>query len=280
MATANDVLNKARGELGYSRWTDPQAGTKYGRWYAQKTGVAYYGQSGVPYCAMFVSWVFAQVGASCAGLPGPYCPSMLAAGRSAGRAVPVTSAQPGDVVYFDWGRDGVADHVGLVEANNGSYLTCIEGNTSPGTSGSQSNGGGVYRRTRAYSTVAGVVRPAYAAPSKPASAKLDVDGIFGKLSVHRFCEVMKTPLDNIISSQSAYWRSKFPALTSVEWKSNGFKGSQLIAATQRAMGLKDDGLAGIDWIRGIEKRLGTKHDDVFGADDARALQARLNEGRF
>lgn len=38
MATANDVLRIAAGELGYSRWTDPQPGTKYGRWYAQAHG--------------------------------------------------------------------------------------------------------------------------------------------------------------------------------------------------------------------------------------------------
>ena len=35
MATASEVLRIAAGEIGYSRWTDPQPGTKYGRWYAQ-----------------------------------------------------------------------------------------------------------------------------------------------------------------------------------------------------------------------------------------------------
>ena len=34
MATASEVLRIAAGEIGYSRWTDPQPGTKYGRWYA------------------------------------------------------------------------------------------------------------------------------------------------------------------------------------------------------------------------------------------------------
>ena len=61
MATASEVLRIAAGEIGYSRWTDPQPGTKYGRWYAQSHG-SYYGASGVPFCAMFVSWVMSRAG--------------------------------------------------------------------------------------------------------------------------------------------------------------------------------------------------------------------------
>lgn len=147
---ASSVLSVARREIGYSRWNDPQAGTKYGRWFAQKIGEPYYGESGVPYCAMFVSWVFDQAGATCAGLPGAYCPTMLSAASS--RVVAIRSAQPGDIVYFDWGNDRVPDHVGIVEQNNGSYITTIEGNTS---------GGIVARRTRSWGVVRAIVRPSY-----------------------------------------------------------------------------------------------------------------------
>ena len=34
MATSKECLSRASRELGYCRWDDPQAGTKYGRWYA------------------------------------------------------------------------------------------------------------------------------------------------------------------------------------------------------------------------------------------------------
>ena len=57
--SAADVIRIAAAEVGYSRWSDPEQGTKYGRWYAEKTGSGYYGTNGVPYCAMFVSWVMA-----------------------------------------------------------------------------------------------------------------------------------------------------------------------------------------------------------------------------
>lgn len=163
MATASDVLRIAAGEIGYTRWDDELNGTRYGRWYAEKTGNSYYGTNGVPYCAMFVSWVFAQAGQSMPGLPTASCSVIVANNRGTSRSKTVSQARPGDIVLFDWNPsagDG-ADHVGIVESNHGSYLTTIEGNTSSGTSGSQSNGGGVWRRTRAYSTVYAIYRPVY-----------------------------------------------------------------------------------------------------------------------
>lgn len=167
MATAQQALNVARGEIGYSRWDDPQAGTKYGRWYAAQTNSPYYGTSGVPYCAMFVSWVLAQVGMTPPGGIYAYCPYGIDGARKQGRLVSKTAAQPGDIVFFDWGGDGVSDHTGFIESYSGGVYTCIEGNTSPGTSGSQSNGGGVYRRTRYASQICAVARPAYS--STPSS---------------------------------------------------------------------------------------------------------------
>ena len=64
---------------------------------------------------------------------------------------------------FDWQGDGVADHIGIVEENHADegWMQTIEGNTSPGSGGSQSNGGGVYRRARNYNSIIGVARPYY-----------------------------------------------------------------------------------------------------------------------
>ena len=69
----------------------------------------------------------------------------------------------GDLVLFDWGGDGLADHIGIVEENHPDegYMTTIEGNTSSGSAGSQSNGGVVARRQRGYGSVRCVVRPDY-----------------------------------------------------------------------------------------------------------------------
>lgn len=156
MATASDVLRVAAGEIGYSRWSDPQTGSKYGRWYAAETGSPYFGASGVSYCAMFVSWVLAQVGVR---FLYAYCPYIVR--DFAARAVGKAEARPGDIVLFDWDGDGEADHVGFVELNRGSYYQTIEGNTSSGASGSQGNGGVVARRTRSVSLVCAVIHLDY-----------------------------------------------------------------------------------------------------------------------
>ena len=163
MATADQALSFAADEIGYSRWDDPKPGTKFGRWYADYTGEPYYGTSGVPYCAMFVSWVLWLACVDAEGLPGAYVPWILSANRDAARMVLNEDAAPGDLVMFDWNNDGVADHIGLVEVNHpeDGWMQTIEGNTSSGSSGSQSNGGGVYRRSRSYSSIIGVARPYY-----------------------------------------------------------------------------------------------------------------------
>lgn len=163
MSAAKNVLYCARQWIGYSRWDDPEPGTVFGRWYAKLVDDSYFGESGIPYCAMFVSYCLNWAGFEAAGLPGAYVPWILSANSDAGRLVANEDAQPGDLVMFDWRGDGVADHIGIVEENHPDegWMQTIEGNTSPGSGGSQSNGGGVYRRARNYSSIIGVARPYY-----------------------------------------------------------------------------------------------------------------------
>lgn len=280
------VLSVARREIGYSRWNDPQAGTKYGRWFAQKTGEPYYGESGVPYCAMFVSWVFDQAGAKCAGLPGAYCPTMLSAASS--RVVAVRSAQPGDIVYFDWGGDRVPDHVGIVEQNNGSYITTIEGNTSSGASGSQGNGGVVARRTRSWNVVRAIVRPSYGSSSSAnagnsSSGKIAVDGYWGKDTTLKAQEVAGTPRDGIVSSQDIGWKSRLPGCTaSWEFVSNP-QGSLLIIEIQKVCGVTPDGIFGKNSINAFIRRYGNGICDGELSCPSIAIkgfQRALNEGHL
>ena len=53
--TASKALAWAASQIGYSRWNDPLPGSVYGRWYAERHGA--YTASGVPFCAMFASWL-------------------------------------------------------------------------------------------------------------------------------------------------------------------------------------------------------------------------------
>lgn len=163
MSAVKNVLYCAQQWIGYSRWDDPEPGTVFGRWYAELVGDSYFGESGIPYCAMFVSYCLNWAGIEAAGLPGAYVPWILSANSDAGRLVANEDARPGDLVMFDWQGDGVADHIGIVEENHADegWMQTIEGNTSSGSGGSQSNGGGVYRRARNYSSIIGVARPYY-----------------------------------------------------------------------------------------------------------------------
>jgi peptidoglycan hydrolase-like protein with peptidoglycan-binding domain len=163
MTQAQDVLAVAASQIGTTEWPPESNHVKYSAWYADAVGD--HGFASGPWCAMFVSWVFGQVGASdlvAAQTPAgfAYCPSGLK--WFASRGATVSTPRAGDVVFFDWEADRVADHVGIVQCLNGDgTLTCIEGNTSAGSVGSQSNGGGVYRRVRPLRLVRGIGRPAY-----------------------------------------------------------------------------------------------------------------------
>lgn len=151
MPTANDLIKVAQAEVGYSRWTDPETGTKYGRWYeanVDKNPNNYdFGGNGVAYCAMFVSWCLNKAGVTCKGFPGAYCPSIHHK-----QHLTASQLRRGDIVLFDWNDDGTDDHVGIVLSNDGKNITTIEGNT---------NNGKVCNRTRAYNTICGGIRPNY-----------------------------------------------------------------------------------------------------------------------
>lgn len=125
----------------------------------------WYGFNGVPYCAMAVTWAYVLSGSKAfsKGSRYAYCPWIERDARAGDFGLQVVREPlPGDVVLFDWGRDSVSDHVGLFErwiaGAEGSEFHSIEANTSPDDRGSQSNGGGVYRRVRRIAQVECFVR--------------------------------------------------------------------------------------------------------------------------
>lgn len=79
------------------------------------------------------------------------------AGIWKGRIKPI----PGDIIVFDWQRDGMQDHIGIVERVEGAQITTIEGNYKDA----------VGRRTILYNDaqIAGYARPKYAAESSSTS---------------------------------------------------------------------------------------------------------------
>jgi len=168
MTAGVDIVNAAMKQVNfYGGTTDANP---YGDWY---------GIPNEPWCAMFVSWCFAQVNAShliAAQTPKgfSYCPAGLTWFQKNGQVVDKYSALPGDLVFFSWAGNGVADHVEIVQAASKDGITTIGGNTGPEhmTNASQYDGHGVYQRHRAYLYVLAIVRPEYDASSKPATSKV------------------------------------------------------------------------------------------------------------
>ena len=138
-----DVLNIACGQLGVTESLAGSNRTKYGKWM---------GLDGQPWCMSFVQWCFHQ-----AGTPLPHktgsCSALLNWYQKNRPECVVKGPQPGDIAIFTFG------HTGIVERALPGSVMCIEGNTSPGQSGSQDNGGGVYRRQRNLALVRAFIRP-------------------------------------------------------------------------------------------------------------------------
>ena len=149
MATARDVLNIARNDLGYKESPAGSNRTKYGEWY---------GLNGQPWCMMAIQFWLNQ-----AGVPVPLktasCGSFMRAAQTHGQWV-TGGYQPGDIVIMDFpGNKAKTDHCGIVVTALTDGVRTIEGNTGVGN---DSNGGEVMERTRPLSVIIGAYRPHYA----------------------------------------------------------------------------------------------------------------------
>jgi hypothetical protein len=142
--TRERALDGATGWLGYTENPAGSNHTTYGEWY---------GMDLQPWCAMFVTYCYeVEAGGSPSFVRGTryaYVPYIVADAAKATNGLTITQAPiPGDLVAYDWERDGTFDHVGLFESGTPSSFTAVEGNTS---TSSDSNGGEVMRRQRSSS---------------------------------------------------------------------------------------------------------------------------------
>jgi len=105
------------------------------------------------WCAAFVSVIADAAGAS--KLTGRECGvhRFTKLFKNSGIWLGIVKPKPGDIIVFDWQKNGWMDHIGYVESINGNQVTTIEGNTSRR----------VGRRTYAYNDwrINGYARPKY-----------------------------------------------------------------------------------------------------------------------
>lgn len=82
-----------------------------------------------PWCAIFVSAMWRKY------MSGwfPYecsCTKMISLLKEEGRFYRTKEPSPGDLIFYDWERDGAPDHVGYVEYTDNTFVYTIEGNRS------------------------------------------------------------------------------------------------------------------------------------------------------
>lgn len=93
------------------------------------------------------------------------CPTMYKQAAKKKMTVSWGNHKFGDIILFDFNKNGTADHIGIVIDKTGSTVRTIEGNTG---SGNNTNGGQVQIRSRAKSTTKCFVRPKYTKNITPA----------------------------------------------------------------------------------------------------------------
>lgn len=174
--SANDVLDIARGWLGYSEKNGKfkeildvyNAHKPLARGYKIKTSDEW--------CAAFVSACFIKAGATDLSGTEVSCSKFIEIFKKKGTWIEDGSQKPkvGDIILFNWDlfaqpNDGAPDHIGIVEQVYGSTIVCIEGN----------KGEKVDRRTMnvGWGYIRGFARPKYTSESssttKPPKKTID-----------------------------------------------------------------------------------------------------------
>lgn len=123
------IVTIAQNEIGASD------GQKYWSWY----GFTTYQE----WCACFVSWCGEQAGLIDSGAIPRFslCSDGVAWFQSQGKWQAAGSTPTaGSLVFFDWGGDGVSDHVAIVEKCENGIIYTIEGNTSTKINGESIRG--------------------------------------------------------------------------------------------------------------------------------------------
>ena len=135
MSTISNLTKIAKGEIGNN-------GSKYRKWFYNRTSDYY----GVNWCAVFISWLFYQVGELNKLVPksdGAGCFAREYDGKygkwlESEYSCSTTTPKAGDIVTFTWNGVGrvsgqdkyYSNHVGYVYAVDDTCIYTIEGNTN------------------------------------------------------------------------------------------------------------------------------------------------------
>lgn len=198
---------------------------------------------------------------------------------------------PGDWIIYDWEDDGVGedstgyDHVGLVKASTSTKITAIEGNISNKCGTRVINVNGRYIR--------GFVHPDYeslaageALTPTVVKYKVAITGVWDQYTTKMLAVKLKVNDDDgVIKNQLNSCKKYLVAIDNAKWRfsDNPVKGSDIIVALQKKVGVKADGWIGPDTIAALQtflnKNLGLKLDvdSYLGVQTVKAFQTWINK---
>lgn len=204
-----------------------------------------------PYCAAYVTTIFARGGNSALFYGGRICvgaPAAIAWCRKNLAQIPIALAMESDIVLFDWEPNGVPNHIGFADYPDGAtILHTVEGNTSElNEKGETIRSGVVAKRTRTAKEIQAIFRPYFKATfdlSKP----LTIDGRIHYNTIAKIQQALGIPVDGIL-------------------------GQETVKAIQKKAGVTQDGSWGPATTKAVQKLLGVPQDGLFGPESCKALQ--------
>lgn len=115
--------------------------------------------------------------------------------------------------------------------------------------------------------------------AKPSYSQLTVDGKFGAATAKRLQQYFGTTQDGVISHQ---YKQKYNQNVYAAQFDSTLKGSNVIKALQKLLGVTQDGLLGQATIKALQKRLGTTQDGIISptSNAVKALQKALNNNKL
>ena len=128
-ANPKEMVNVATAEI--CRTESDGKDDKYINWYNAANGTSF--ATTVAWCAIFVSWCMRRSGideniypsfASCS------LGSKVFRDNGVLRDPDEYNPKSGDIIFFDFDKNGAPEHVGMVFSNDGTYVETIEGNSS------------------------------------------------------------------------------------------------------------------------------------------------------
>ena len=191
------ILTLAKQEMGVTERNGSNESTRI-RQYRAATP-EYLTQPG-QWCNYFTSFLASAAGkpVGASGKGSGYTPYTVNWAKTTGRwSDDNGKAKPGDSVLFDWGGDGGADHIGVVESVGKNGLRTIEGNSN----------NKVERRYRSFDTVLGYVNMSPASTGQRRGGPVD-----------------ETPINHDFDTESA-----------IEYADAPETGGQFAAAPQQVM---------------------------------------------